>query len=152
MAGNFTLHHGLSAADCTLRISRIGTRDMDLSALPPKIRRVVNKEEVSPGWQEVARVKFNDGMVGGRRVVTVEGDFVRVSWVHALAASSAVLPLSDNWEYRFELLHKDAALPLATWTVEIDLRIQKPADIDKAKLVVRATGRAAPLEVGFTKE
>src|SRR5690606_38945067 len=114
---------GLKADDCTLRITRKGKREMDLSSLPAELRRAIDKEAVPPGWQEVARVKFAEGKLAGTTVVDVEGDFVRVSFGHSFAASAAVLPVTDQWEYRFELLHKDSAAPLASWTVNVDLSI-----------------------------
>lgn len=152
MTGSFILHHGLNPEDCTLRITRKGKREMDLSALPAELRRVIAKEEVPPGWQEVAKVKFSDGKLNGAKIVDVEDSFVRVSFGHAFAASAAVLPVTDQWEYRFELLHKDSASPLATWSVNVDLSIARPQDIANARLKVRATGLEKPLEVPFVKK
>jgi hypothetical protein len=146
------LHHGLKAEDCSLRITRRGKREMDLSKLPAPLRRAIAKEAVPPGWQEVARLKFSDGKLAGATVVAVEDSFVRVSFGHSFAASAAVLPVTDQWEYRFELLHKDSAAPLADWSVSVDLSIARPEDITKAKLKVRATGIEKPLEVAFSKQ
>jgi hypothetical protein len=77
---------------------------------------------------------------------------VRVTWHHAFSASASVLPVTDEWEYRFELQHRDSGQPLATWTAEIKLSIARPADISSAKMTVRATNLDTPLEVGFTKK
>jgi hypothetical protein len=152
MSGTFLLHHGLDPKDCTMRITRKGKRDMDLSKLPAGLRRVIDKERVPPGWQEVARVKFSDAKGSVGATVDVEDDFVRVTWHHGFAASAAVLPVTDEWEYRFELLHRGSATPLASWTANIDLSIAKTSDIANAKLKVRATGLEKPLEVVFTKK
>ncbi|MBZ0136080.1 MAG: hypothetical protein K8I27_06885 [Planctomycetes bacterium] len=151
MTGSFTLHHGIKAEDCTLRITREGRRDMNLDDLPAEVRRVIAKEKIPPGWQEVARVDFADGEVNGRRVVTVEDSRIRIEWGHAFAASSKVLPVTEDWEYRFELLHSDSALPLATWSVSIGLGISRPDDINTAAMKVRATGLDETLNVAFKR-
>ena len=152
MSGSFILHHGIDPKDCTLRITRKGKREMNLTSLPPEVRRVVGKEAVPPGWQEVAKVKFSDGKVNGQDVVMVEDSFVRVLFEHSFAATAEVLPVSDAWEYQFELLHEGSATPLATWSVNVDLSIAKTSDIANAKIKVSATGLEKPLEVGFAKK
>jgi hypothetical protein len=152
MKGSFILHHGIDPKDCTLRITRKGRREMNLSALPAEVRRVVDKDRIPPGWQEVAKVKFSNGKLNGRQVVSVEDSFVRVQFDHDFAATAAVLPVTDQWEYRFELLHKDSNQPLASWTVDVDLSIDKPADVANAKIKVSATGMDKPLEVPFQKK
>jgi hypothetical protein len=63
-----------------------------------------------------------------------------------------VLPVTEDWEYRFELLHTQSARPLATWTAKIDLKVSSPADINKAKLRIAATGLEEPLEVAFERK
>jgi hypothetical protein len=151
MNGTFILHHGLDTKDCTLRITRRGSRELDLGKLPAELRRVIDKEAVPPGWQEVARAKLGDGE-DAQDLLDVEDSFVRVNWTHAFAASSAVLPVTDAWEYRFELLHRDSVAPLATWSANIDLSIAAAADLANAKLKVRATGLEKPLEVSFIKK
>lgn len=152
MRSSFILHHGIDADDCTLRITRKGKRDMNLEDLPAEVRRVIAKEKIPPGWQEVARVDFEDGTLNGRRVVDVEESFITVDWGHAFAASAKVLPVTEDWEYRFELLHKDSALPLATWNVTVALSISKPTDITTAAMTVRATGLDEPLKVAFKRK
>lgn len=152
MRSNFILHHGIDSDDCTLRITRKGKRDMNLEDLPAEVRRVIAKEKIPPGWQEVARVDFEDGTLNGRRVVDIEDSFITVDWGHAFAASAKVLPVTEDWEYRFELLHKDSALPLATWNVTVGLSITRPTDITTAAMTVRATGLDEPLKVAFKKK
>jgi hypothetical protein len=152
MMGSFILHHGLDVKDCTMRITRRGNREMDLSKLPAELRRVIEKESIPPGWQEVARVKLGDAVGKVGATVDVEDSFVRVTYHHAFSASAAVLPVTDEWEYRFELSHRDSNLALATWTANIDLSIAKAADISAAKLKIRATNVKHVLEVAFTKK
>ena len=152
MMGSFILHHGLDVKDCTMRITRKGSREMDLSKLPAEVRRAIDKEAVPPGWQEVARVKFSDAVGKVGATVDVEDSFVRVTYHHAFSASAAVLPVIDDWEYHFELLHRDSNLPLATWTANIDLSVAKATDISSVKLKVTATNIEKPLEVPFSKK
>ena len=152
MRSSFVLHNGIDPDDCTLRITRKGKRDMNLEDLPAEVRRVIAKEKVPPGWQEVARIDFEEGTIGTRQVVSIEDSKISVAWGHAFSASAKVLPVTEDWEYRFELLHPDSALPLATWNVTVALSISRPADISTAKMEVRATGLAEPLSVAFKRK
>lgn len=152
MMGSFILHHGLDVKDCTMRITRKGKREINLSKLPAEVRRAIDKESIPPGWQEVARAKFSDAVGKVGATLDVEDSFVRVTWHHSFSASAAVLPVTDEWEYRFEVLHRDSNQPLATWTANISLSIANPADISGAKMKVRATNLPKPLEVGFLKK
>lgn len=152
MRGSFILHHGLNPEDCELRITRSGERNLDLSRMSPELRRIISQDRIPPGWQEVARMDFTDGTIGGRRVLTLEDSFVRLDFDHVLSATSTALPLSEDWQYRFQLLHDGADTPLATWTVRIQLAIDEAEDIDDAELVVEATGVDDELSVPFKGE
>ncbi|MCA8945634.1 MAG: hypothetical protein KDB29_05370, partial [Planctomycetes bacterium] len=145
MDASFLLHHGLDPKDCTLRITRKGKRELNLSSLPPEVRRVITKEKIPPGWQEVAKIDFD----AEQDVVSVEESFIKVRFDHAFAASAAVLPATEQWEYQFELQHKDSASPLARWSVKVDLSVAKESDIRNATLKVNATGLDKALEVKF---
>jgi hypothetical protein len=146
------LHHGLKPEDCTLRISRRGQREINLDALPPDVRRAVAKDAVPPGWQELGRCELTVGMIQGRKAVTVEDSFVKITFSHGFAAGSNVLPATEEWEYSFELHHKDSARPLATWNNSIKLKVAKPADIDTVKLRVDIANKAEPLLVPIQKK
>jgi hypothetical protein len=63
-----------------------------------------------------------------------------------------VLPLNEAWEYRFELRHKSMREALATWTMNVALQIARPEDINKAKLILTATGMEKALEVALTQK
>lgn len=150
--GSFLLHHGLDAADCTLRISKRGKREFNLESLPPDVRRAIERDATPLGWQELGRCELNGGKIGGRRAATVEDSFVKITFKHAFAAASNVLPVTEDWEYRFELHHRGTHQALATWSANISLKINRPDEIGKAKLKVTATGMSEPLLVPFEKK
>ncbi len=150
--GSFLLHHGLNAADCTLRISKRGKREFNLDALPADVRRAIERDATPLGWQELGRCELSGGTIAGRRAATVEDSFVKITFKHAFAAATNVLPVTEDWEYRFELHHKGTHQALATWTANISLKINKPDEVGRAKLKVTATGMAEPLLVPFERK
>lgn len=145
----FTLHGGLDARDCSLRVSRRGIREAELARLPADVRRAVARDAAPTGWQELGRCPLAEGRINGRPVASIEGAVVTVSFTHGFAASSNVLPVSDEWEYRFELVHRADPKPLATWSSSVSLRINKPEDIGGARIKINATGLEQPLSVPF---
>ncbi len=149
MSGSFLLHHGLRAGDCSLRITRRGKRSLNLSPLSPEVRRQVGRDAVPGGWHELGRCNLDDGTVNGRRVADVEDSFVRITWLHNLAATSRTLPLAEEWEYRFELYHRGTVGALASWSASVSVDINRPEDIAEARLKVQLTSRPEPILVAF---
>lgn len=147
--GHFELHRGLDPADCTLRVSRRGKREAALERLPLEVRRVVAKDAAAPGWQEVGRCDLADGMILGRRVVTVEDERIQIELGHGFAVSSKLLPAIDEWEYRFELIHRPSRATLAAWLTEVSTEIAGPQDIPNAKLRVTGTRLQEPIQTPF---
>lgn len=148
----FLLHHGLRAQDCSLRLVRRGKREMRVDGLSPEVRRVLEKERAPLGWQELGRGPLSaPGIVGVDRAV-VEDSFARLTFRHVINASSATLPLDEDWEYRFELLHTGMVEPLAVWEARVRLKVSTEADIDRAKLVVTGSAIAAPVEASFVRK
>jgi hypothetical protein len=146
---SFLLHHGLSPDACTLRISRRGRRDMNLDPLPGNLRRVVERDRPPSGWRDFGRCVLSDGKINGRQVVEVEDSFVTIRLGHALSATSQVLPLHEDWEYRFELRHRGKDDALAVWHVTVRVDINTPADLEQAAIEVRATGMEGPRHFHF---
>ncbi|MBX3461260.1 MAG: hypothetical protein KF696_15045 [Planctomycetes bacterium] len=144
----FNLHGGLDPRECTLRMSRRGSRNADLSRLPADVRRAAARDAAPTGWQELGRCALGD-TVGGVLVSEMDGGTVLVRFTHSFAASSNVLPVSDEWEYRFELMQRANPKPLAVWSAHVSLRISKPEDIAAARMKVDATGLEQPLSVPF---
>ena len=148
---SFMLHTGLSMADCEVRVMRRGARTIKLENLAPEVRRVVGEESQAAGWQEVGRAKVGDKNSGWLKFTLDENGFVKLSCTHALSVTSDVLPLNEAWEYRFELRHKSMRENLATWSMNVSLKIAKPQDISKARLMLTATGLEKALEVAITE-
>lgn len=147
----FMLHSGLSTKDCEVRAMRRGAREIKLTSLAPDVRRVVGEDSQAAGWQEVGRVK--PGESGGWLSASLdESGFVKVGCTHSLSVTSDVLPLTEAWEYRFELRHKSTREAIATWTMSVGLKINKPEDIARAKLTLTATGLEKALEVALTEK
>jgi hypothetical protein len=147
----FVLHTGLSMSDCEVRVMRRGTRDIHLENLSPEVRRVVGDSGQTAGWQEVGRAKTGDKEAGWLKFTLDENGFAKLSCTHSLSVTSDVLPLNEAWEYRFELRHKSMREALATWSMNVALKINKPEDIAKAKLTLTATGMEKALEVAITE-
>ncbi|MCC6575211.1 MAG: hypothetical protein IT462_15650 [Planctomycetes bacterium] len=148
----FILHHGLSPKDCTVRVSRRGKREMDLSRLAPEVRRVVADDKHAQGWQEVQRAAVDGAGKGALKLWRDEGGFVKASYRHSLSATSAVLPLSDVWEYRFELLYGKSGQLLATWFFNAELKIASDAAIKTAQVKLTWTGKTDALAVSLVEK
>jgi hypothetical protein len=150
--GNFFLHAGLNPDDLFLRITRKGRRNVNLNGLTPDLRRIVAKEEAAAGWQEVGRTRLTEGNIPGLESVNIDGLNVDIRFTHSLAVTSRVLPLLEDWEYRFALNHQDAAKPIAVWSGKIDLHIKDSTRIASAEMVISTTGMKKPLMVGFKRD
>ncbi len=148
---SFVLHTGIAMADCEVRVMRRGSRAIKLENLSPEVRRVVGDAGQTAGWQEVGRAKAGDKEAGWLKFTLDENGFVKLNCTHALSVTSDVLPLNEAWEYRFELRHKSMREALATWSMNVALKIEKPQDISKAKLMLTATGMEKALEVAITE-
>ncbi|MCC6465876.1 MAG: hypothetical protein IT463_11100 [Planctomycetes bacterium] len=152
MESSFLLHEGLDPAQCHLRVVRRGSRELNLTALDTDLRRVVEKERIPPGWQEVGRVALNGGTMPGLDTLKVEDALVKFVFRHNLSATGATLPLKERWEYRFELLHADAAEPLAAWNAEVSADVPSVAAIAASRIKAKADGVAQPLEIALTRK
>jgi hypothetical protein len=148
----FMLHSGLKAEDCSLRVMRRGMRELNMEKLSPEVRRVLEKERAPLGWHEVGRGLLGKADIPGLDKVAVEEGMVAIKFRHVINASATTLPLKEEWEYRFELIHKGLAEPLATWGGSVKLKIESEADLASAKLHVTGTELPAPLAVGITRK
>lgn len=143
----FLLHAGLNPADCSLRVVRRGKRDMRLDALSPEVRRVLEKERAPLGWHEVGRGPLAGAGIPGLETAKVEEGAVVLRFRHVLNASTTTLPLDEDWQYRFELLHKGLSEPMAVWECAVKLKVEKEADLATARLNVTGTALDKPLSV-----
>ncbi|MCF6228881.1 MAG: hypothetical protein L3J82_09540 [Planctomycetes bacterium] len=150
--GSFRLHDGLSVDEMFLRITRKGRRNVNLRGLSPDMRRMVAKEKAAAGWQEVGRSRLTEGQITGLQNIEIDGQDVSFSFQHSLAITSRVLPLLEDWEYRFELLHKNATKPIAVWSGKIDLHIKEASKIAAAEMTVSTTGMSKPMVVKFKQD
>jgi hypothetical protein len=146
----FKLHAGLKPEDCTLRVVRRGRRDLYMGNLAPDVRLVLEKERAPVGWHEVGRGPLKNPGITCIEKAKVEDSFVGVTFCHVMDISSATLPMAEDWDYRFELLHKDMLEPLESWEARIAFKLASEADLGRAKLRVRATGANGEVETPVT--
>jgi hypothetical protein len=149
--GSFELHDGLAPEDCTVRIVRRGRRTANLSGISADVRRVVEKDVVPPGWHEIGRFNLSPGETRGAAEVKVDGASVIFELKHGFAASSSVLPVSEDWEYGFELHHRPSREVLAQWSWSVAMSLRQAQQLDDAQLLITGTGLRQPLEVPFAR-
>jgi hypothetical protein len=112
----FTLTPALDAANIRVKLSRRGKRLFKKTALAPEIRGAVDDPELAAAWVEMDSTPLKIFSGGALEIAHTQGFVWTFRIRHNLSATSTVLPLDDDWEYRIQLYHTNYGAPVETMT------------------------------------
>lgn len=123
----FTLSPAIDPSGASIRLLQRGEREVNAERVSPSMRELLGEPRDTVGafrtLKAAALIDLDDPLL---RIESLGEQRYRLSFVHALAMSSELLPMREAWDYRIEIWHEDYASSIDRFDFAMAAQIRDP--------------------------